>query len=81
MEPGPQLRVGKRRQQGRGSTGKTYQICPNCKEYYLRGMYVLDRNHIKFKWIKIGLYCEGCGSSWTYRRKEIHAKEGLNYDI
>ncbi len=81
MQPGTQLRVGKRRQQGRGSTGKTYRACPNCEEYYLRGMYVLDRTGPKNKWVKIGLYCEGFGMSWTYRRKEHCIKNGLDYDI
>ncbi len=81
MEPGPQLKIGKRKQQGRGYTGKKYQACPNCSEYYLRGMYVLDRNGQKSKWIKIGLYCEGCGMSWTYRMKENFIRRGLDYDI
>ena len=44
-------------------------------------MYVLDRNGTKSKWVKIGLYCEGCGMSWTYRMKELCGRKGINYDI
>ena len=28
-----------------------------------------------------GLYCEGCGMSWTYRMKENFIRRGLDYDI
>jgi transcription elongation factor Elf1 len=80
------MKIQKRRQQGRGSTGKRYQECPKCGQYYLRSMYVLDRDPMrqgsrKGKWVKIGLYCEGCGKSWTYREKELSQEMGMDYDI
>lgn len=28
------------------------------------------------KWVKIGIYCEGCDGSWTYRQKEIFLGKG-----
>ena len=78
---GNQLKIGKRRQQGRGSTGKEYLECPNCREFYLRGMYILDRNTSKSIWIKIGLYCEGCGASYSFLQKEKFLSAGLSYEI
>jgi hypothetical protein len=44
-------------------------------------MYVLDRSGPRSKWVKIGLSCEGCGMPWTYRRKELSAGKGIDYDI
>ncbi len=35
----------------------------------------------KGKWEKIGLYCEGCGQSWTYRQKEIFQENDVEYEI
>jgi hypothetical protein len=86
LKPGVQLKIQKRRQQGRGATGREYKECPNCRQYYLRGMYVLDRDRrrqgtAQGKWVKIGLYCEGCGQSWTYRQKEIFQENGIEYEI
>ena len=81
MQPGTQLKIQKRRQQGRGSTGRQYKECPNCRQYYLRSMYVFVRRTQRGKWEKIGLYCEGCGQSWTYRQKEIFQEKGIEYEI
>ncbi|QRF74612.1 hypothetical protein Thermo_00097 [Thermoplasmatales archaeon] len=77
-QPGPQLRIQKRQQQGRGETGRKYIECPNCGRYYLRSMYIPDRNGPSMKWIKIGLYCEVCGISYTDRHKEILAERGMD---
>jgi hypothetical protein len=44
-------------------------------------MYVFVRRTQRGKWEKIGLYCEGCGQSWTYRQKEIFQEKGIEYEI
>ena len=77
-QPGVQLKIQKRQQQGRGTTGKRYIQCPNCGKYYVRTIYILNSNGGKQKWFGIGKYCEGCGMSWTYQRKEVEEQHGLD---
>ncbi len=48
------MRVGKRKQQGRGT--RLRSVCPKCDGYYLRAIYAKERS----AWRKAGLYCEGC---------------------
>lgn len=55
------MKVGIRRQQGRGSKGRIRTVCPRCSRYYLRAIYAKDRPaRAKTAWRKIGLYCDGC---------------------
>jgi len=59
------MRVGRRKQQGRGKSKKL--VCPSCGAYYMKNLYM----HKKGVMSHCGFFCEGCSFAEFFNTETV----------